>query len=125
MSLEVAIQENTAAIRELLAVIARGVPTGVAAVASQATVDTNGASSTQGLRSPPPAEAAAPAAAKPTAAESATYDDVKKAILKLSSAKGRDQVVSVLGQFGAAKGPDLKPEQYAAFVAKVNDALRG
>lgn len=138
--LEEVIKENTLAIRELIATIAKGVPTPAAQVAAvaaeapkgqkaKATVATNGASSTQVGASPAaPADATAqktaPAAA-PTAdgAASVTYEDVKAAILKLSQAKGREQVVAALTAFGVAKGPELKPEQFAGFIAKANELV--
>ena len=141
MSLEATIAENTAAIRELIAAIANGIPTTaaqVAAVADQApkkekgkaTVPANGASSTQEGTSPAaPAGAAAqdPAAGAVSspapAAASVTYDEVKAAILKLSQAKGREQVVAALTEFGVAKGPELKPEQFAGFIAKANELV--
>jgi hypothetical protein len=136
--LEEAIKENTAAIRELIAAIANGIPTTPAQVAAaaaeastkekpKATVGVNGASSTPGQTSPT-ADAAAqdPAAgAAPTApaAASVSYDEVKAAILKLSQAKGREQVVAALTEFGVAKGPELKPEQFAGFIAKANELV--
>jgi hypothetical protein len=90
---------------------------------AQATVATNGASSTpEKTSSPADAAAQEPAAevAPPStpAAESVSYEDVKKAIIKLSQSKGRDAVVALLGEFNVNAGPALKPEQYAAFVAK-------
>ena len=95
---------------------------------AQATVAPNGASSTPDKASPPPADAAAqePAAENaptPSAAASVSYEDVKKAIIKLSQAKGRDAVVATLAQFDAATGPALKPEQYAGFVAAADAAI--
>lgn len=95
----------------------------------KATVPSNGASSTQESPPHPPADAAAqgpaPAADSPSApgAVSVTYDDVKVAILKLSNVKGRDAVLALLKPFGAAKGPELKPEQFAEFVAQANAAI--
>lgn len=58
-----------------------------------------------------------PAPAQETAAAAKTYDDVKAAIGALSAAKGRDACIAVLQRFGAARAPDLKPEQYGPFVA--------
>jgi hypothetical protein len=89
---------------------------------AKATVATNGASSTPEPTSVP-AEAAAqqpaPEAARTAeGAASVSYEDVKKAIIKLSQGKGRDAVVALLGEFNAEAGPQLKPEQYAAFVTK-------
>ena len=143
MSLEATIAENTAAIRELIAAIANGIPTTAAQLAAvvaeapaavtvkkqaKATVATNGASSTPGASfsagatAQQPAAEAAAATTSPAAA-SVTYDQVKAAITRAANAKGRDAVLILLKEFGVAKGPDLKPEQYADFVAKANTLL--
>ena len=50
-------------------------------------------------------------------------DEQLEIFVKLSGLKGRDQVVAVLSQFDAAKGPDLKPEQFADFIAQANTAM--
>lgn len=138
MTLEAAIQENTGAIRALIAALAQGIPTPsepVAAVAAPKArkekppvrVSGTEAGNTPAMpETPVPAaapveETAVPAVASP--ASGATYDEVKRAIVKLSGQKGRDQVLAVLGQFGAAKGPDLKPEQFAEFIAQADAAM--
>ena len=51
-----------------------------------------------------------------TAAPAVDYPAVSKAITDSVKTKGRDAVVSTLNSFGAAKGTDLKAEQYAEFV---------
>lgn len=89
---------------------------------AQAAVAENAASSTPAPLSPSPVEAAAPetapAAADPvTGAASVTYQDAANAITKLSRVKGREAAVAVLAQFGAAKLPEVKPEQFADLVA--------
>lgn len=56
-------------------------------------------------------------------AEEVTYDAVKALILKVSGAKGRDAAAAVLTELGVAKGPDLKPEQYAEAVDKLQAVL--
>lgn len=87
---------------------------------AQATVANNGASSTpENTSASADAAAQEPAAEDPatSAAASVSYEDVKKAIIKLSQAKGRDAVVATLAKFGANAGPQLKPEQYAEFIA--------
>jgi hypothetical protein len=137
--LEQAIADNTAAIRELIATIKASAPTTPARAAPvaktvtndvKATVtENNGASSTPGAPFHP-AEAAAqekPAMEEvPPAtpvAESVTYEQVKHAILKVASTKSREIAAGILAEFGAAKGPDLKPEQYAGIMARLNDVL--
>ncbi len=70
---------------------------------------------------------AAPVAAQQpasTAAE-ATYQDAAAAITKLSRTKGRDAAVAVLQSFGAAKLPDVKPEQFSAVIAAAEAAMKG
>jgi hypothetical protein len=84
---------------------------------------------------PPTAQAspAAPAAAPatqppaPSAPAGPTFDDVKAAIA-ITAATDRPRAVATLAKFGAKAGKDLKPEQYAAFVAELtadNDDLAG
>ena len=46
------------------------------------------------------------------------------AVTKLARTKGRDAAVAVLNEFGAAKLPDVKPEQFAAIIAACEKALR-
>lgn len=56
------------------------------------------------------------------AAEAIPYATVSKTITDGVKTKGRTAVVETLTSFGAAKGDQLKVEQYAAFIAAV-DAL--
>ncbi len=53
------------------------------------------------------------------------YSEVKRCILGISSKLGRDVATKLLGEFGVEKGPDLKPADYAAFVAKAEPMLEG
>ena len=55
-----------------------------------------------------------------TEAEPITYDQVKEAILAISS-KSRDKAVALLARFGAKSGKDLTEAQFGNFHA---DALR-
>jgi hypothetical protein len=136
--LEQAIADNTAAIRELIATIKASAPTTSARppVAKKATsnvkatvTENNGASSTPGAPFHP-AEAAAQekpameeAPPATSVAESVTYEQVKHAILKVASTKSREIAAGILAEFGATKGPDLKPEQYAGIMARLNAVL--
>ena len=76
--------------------------------------------------SPAPAEPKADAAEKATPkADAPTYE--KSGLPeKIKAAVGKDKagVVALLKEFGVAKGPELKPEQFAAFGEKI-DALLG
>jgi FtsZ-interacting cell division protein ZipA len=141
MSLEATIAENTAAIRELIAAISKGIPTTAAQVA--AVVDeapaaekktstkkstkpsmfdeqTEAPKSEQAAATPEPKADAAPAAAE---AKAVTYADAAAAITKLSREKSRDAALAVLGKFGAAKLPEVKPEDFAAVIDAANEAL--
>ena len=77
----------------------------------------------------PAAPAPAPAAdTKPSADTAPTAVPYEKTGLpeKIAACvkKDRDGVVALLAEFGAKKGSELKPEQYAAFGEKI-DALLG
>lgn len=70
------------------------------------------------ISAPAPPPATAPAASASSASPSAdpvTYAAVAAAITAAVK-QDRQWVVGVLADFGATKGPDLKPEQYAAFL---------
>lgn len=58
-----------------------------------------------------------------TDAKPLTYEDVKPLILDLTKAKGREVAAGALAKFGAAKGPELKPDDFAAFVAHAKSLL--
>lgn len=60
---------------------------------------------------------------KPAAKAEATYDDAKKAILDLSSDKGREAAVAVLAKFGAGKLPEVDESKYAEVVAEAQAAM--
>lgn len=77
----------------------------------------------------PASSTAASAEAQPQAstaadAPTASYQDAATAITKLSRTKGRDVAVALLGKFGAAKLPDVKPEQFAAVIAACDEAMQ-
>lgn len=130
MSLEIAIQENTKAIRELIAAISNGIPTTaaqVAAVVQEAQVEEKPAKTEKKAKAEkaetPKAETAATPEPKADAAPAAddapevTYQDAAAAITQLSKVKGRDAAVALLKKFGASKLPEVKPEDFAAIVA--------
>jgi hypothetical protein len=124
MSLETALADNTAALRELHALLAR---------LNAAPAELPDAPKPQARSAAPtapssPTAEVAPAAAPETSepAAPATYDDVKRAIIEVSKAKGRDAAVALLAEFGAAKGPDLQPtpDKFAPFVARAAELLK-
>ena len=81
------------------------------------------------------APAASPASAEPKAdaaekatpkADAPTYE--KSGLPeKIKAAVGKDKagVVALLKEFGVSKGPELKPEQFAAFGEKIDALLAG
>jgi hypothetical protein len=144
LSLENALAENTAALAKLSALMAsmfardQGLP--LAALPATASPEPAPAAQAPGkpsaattARSKPTAEAAPsqpalsaaapapspeatpPAAAAPSAPAPVTYEQVAKAITEAVKTR-RDAVVAALKQFGAARGVELKPEQFADFL---------
>jgi len=105
MSLEDAIKSNTAAIEKLTA--AMGGHLGKVGLQSAVT--------------PPIARQAQKAAQQ--GAGSVGYDDVKKVALEVLK-KGKPALEAVWKTLGVAKGPELKPEQYAAALAALKAALK-
>lgn len=131
MTLEAAIQENTAVLRELIAAINAQAAGGAALKTATITNKTvEGVKAPTASPAPSPAETtkdpAAPAPAAPNAdgadAEEVTYQDAAKAVTNLAKAKGRPAAEEVLKQFGANKLPDVKPEDFAAVVKACNEA---
>ena len=105
MSLETTIAENTAAIRELIALLSIKSDTKV----SHITEETK-----------PAAAAKKPATTnEKTSADEAvsvTYQDAAKAIQDLAKTKGRDAAIAVLATFNAIKLPEVKESDFAAVV---------
>lgn len=152
MSLEAAIQDNTQAIRELIAAIAKGAisaPQAAAAAAvvtekAQATAGAGKKSETAATASSQPGakqavqgkKADAPATAGEQAPQIA-YDDVRKAVQELAKAKGREIVESLLQRHGAYKLDEdgnqtaqvfagaLKPEQYQQVLTDIASIQAG
>jgi len=137
MSLEQALADNTAAIRELIAVMRPAAPV-TAPVMTYHVESTKDDVSTivariDGLpvlvkpdeEAAPevpyvmpalqPREAVVEAPAAPAAIE---YAQVAQAIIDTFKVD-RAKVVATLGKFGAKKGPELKKEDYAAFLAEL------
>lgn len=141
MSLEATIQENTNAIRELIAAIGNGLhatPAQVAAVVAEAPITKSEKVAVKKLAETTKAAATASADTATTAAatdvqetkveasevkaEAATYDQAAKAVTELAKNKGREAAIAVLSQFGAAKLPDVKAEDFAAVIAAAEKA---
>lgn len=128
MSLEATIAENTAAIRDLIAALAKA-PAGYVEVPDLAPAP---APKTEKPKAEPaPAAAEKPKAepktepkpeAKPAGVE---YAEVQTAILALNKAKGRDVVLEVLGRFGATKGPELDQADWSMAIDALKAAANG
>lgn len=115
MSLEIALAENTATMKQLIELLKGGIP---AAEEPKKTRKPRG-------EAPPEPEApaaAAPAAPEPPAAPAVEYKAVADAITRLV-AKDRAAAVEILAGFGVKRGPDLKPEQWADALAQLKTAL--
>ena len=134
MSLEATIQENTNAIRELIAALAHGVPTTAAQVAAVVaeipTLVTEAkpekpAKKTQVAATQESSTPTAPDSSESSSSETEeppSYQETAAAITKLSRTKGRDAAVSLLGKFGAVNLKEVKPEQFASVIAAANEA---
>lgn len=126
MSLEQALADNTAAIRELIAAMRPAAPATVTAVVQAVTAP---AADTSSIILIEPEEKAAPEvpytmpALQPRevvveAPAAIEYAQVAQAIID-SFKVDRTKVIAALGKFGAKKGPELKPADYAAFLAEL------
>lgn len=125
MSLELAIQENTNALRDLLAALKSGVPTTAAVAhevkeAKKSAPAEKTASSESGATQQTATETDAPAAVL-------DYEAIKKPFLALVNKKGRDAAAALLNQFGvdAGKGgklSDIPADKYADVLAAIEVA---
>ncbi|BCB27034.1 hypothetical protein SKTS_19200 [Sulfurimicrobium lacus] len=135
MSLETVIQENTNALRDLIAAIANGIPTTsaqVAAVATQAAEKVEAKAEKKSAQAEKPASSesgATPQTATETAAPAVVldYEAIKKPFLSLVNKKGRDAAAALLNQFGvdAGKGgklSDIPADKYADVLAAIETA---
>lgn len=122
MSLEQAITDHAVALRELAAAI-RATVGGAhdTATAAAAQVINDAKKGDTGKTQP----AAVAKTDKAAGASAPTYEDVKAKVLALSKDKGREPTVQLLQRHGVEKAPDLKPEQFAAFIADVDAIMAG
>ena len=117
MSLEIAIAENTAALREVAALLLKLGAMPGPGVSTPADVPPKAAKAP----TPAPVPAEPPPAEEPPA--ELTYAHVTRALTSLMKGKGHAAVVALLREFKAEKGPDIKPEQYAAVCLRVTEML--
>jgi predicted membrane-bound mannosyltransferase len=127
--LETRIEELTAAVRELTAVLAAH-PVAAHPVAANPVVVKEPKGKKPQVKEDPIAEqtsapdsqsASTPTTdtSQPSESESApvTYDDVKKATNALSAAKGRDVTIDALSRFGVKRATELDEGQWADYIA--------
>lgn len=125
MSLETVIAENTAALKELIATLKAGAQTDATPPKAA------GKKPAQQPASAPPAPtapaASAPAASPPAAAAAPKIPvkDVADALIALVNAVSRDAGVALLAKYGATKVPELKADNYAAFIADAKAQMPG
>lgn len=124
MSLETALAENTAAMKELIAVWGKlnAQAKAVDKMPAESTVVAAGkpveAKVEKAVADKPKAEA--PKVEKPkaeAAAPVADYAPVGAAITAFAAANGREPTLAKLASFGVKSGKELKPEQYADVLA--------
>ena len=129
MSLEQAIQENTAAIKALIAALGTGATSQAAAPAETATVEepkaeepTKEKKQSAPAATPESKEDTAPAADEPAPV---SYDDCAQSVTKLAKSKGRPAAVALLGQFDLKTLQDAKdkPELLAQVKAAADAEL--
>lgn len=71
-----------------------------------------------------PAKRAPKPAAEAPADDAPSFDDVKKAVLKVAS-RSREQCVDLLARYGAKRVTDLKVAQYGDILDVANRLLKG
>lgn len=122
MSLESAIQANTKAVHQLIALLTlqRVSETGTPPPAPETPQEDP---EEKTIPAPPGMKIIIEKDPVATEQGAIPYSDVKTLILRLSTEKGRDAVMSVLQEFGVVTGLKLKPEEYAIAIARLKVAL--
>ena len=132
MSLETAILENTTALRELIRLLTpvAASTTAITMTAAEyvAQIDAAEVETKKTAAIPVAAETeaatAAPATESPSDVIAIDYTkDVKPLLLKVSTSKGRDALVTLLAKFGVAKGDQLPADALGNVLAEVNELL--
>ena len=132
MSLEQALAENTAAVRELIAALKNSPlpvsfaePVKVAAAPveekpkAEAKKPVEKAVVTEPAATPTTAEVSAAPESKASESEPApSLEEVTVAFKALVGTKGRDAAIELLAEFGAARLGELPADKYAAFMKK-------
>lgn len=128
MSLETALQQNTEALHQLIALLSDPAALKIASAPvaeKKEKKPANGAAQTVADESKTTTAAATSGETKTETASAVDYETVKAAIIKLSQVKGRETVVDVLSRFGVQKAPDLLPAQYADALEKITSVIAG
>lgn len=143
MSLEEAIKENTAAVTRLIAVweeiteqAARVDATKPMTAGGKPLADAKKSESTSTSAKPeigaasdpksvPAAEKLGSHTEQTAGAGTLTLDDVAARVKRLVGEKSRDDAVALLTEFAVKKASELKPEQYAAFIDRAEELLKG
>ena len=142
MSLELALEKNTAAIEKLIAILANPQVVVAATEEAEAPAEAPKAKRARKEAKPeapagePAAEQPAPspetgasdasetaAAAAPTEAKQITYTEASAAVVKLANTRGRKAAVYVLASFGAKTLGDVKASRYADVIAECEAVL--
>jgi len=126
MSLEAEIKNLRTSIDKLVEVLsslpaqpAPAVPSSPQVAAAASSPPSPQAAATAAAPAPSTQQAAEPANAQPD-----YQKDIKPRVLKLGE-QNMDALLELFKEFGVSKAPELKPEQYAAFVEKIDVILAG
>lgn len=123
MTIEKLIQENTAALVEMTAALQEFHQKLATLSSTDAPAKTETKVSEEKKKTTPKSEPKEEKKAE--AEEGIPYDVVKNKTLELVKAKGRDEVIKLVKTFGKdnASAKDLKPEDYGAYVSKIDELL--
>lgn len=85
------------------------------------------AASAAASRAPTPPTAAEAAAAAPAPkvepSGQPSYDEVKKVLIRMTGARGREAVVDLLSRYGVTSAKDLQPDVYAGIIDEANEQM--
>jgi predicted RNA-binding Zn ribbon-like protein len=133
MSLEQAIEKNTAAVAELTAALLQHIANNPGKASTTPAVDTLKAEekpkAEKTVKAPKEEKKVEPPKEETKPAELSLDTDIKPLAVKLAADKGRDALVALLQRLGVAgdapKTSGLKPTQYGDFIELANKTLAG
>jgi|GEM_PF-6048328 hypothetical protein len=122
MSLEQALAENTAALRELIATLkpcnAASTATAEVVQATAPKPETKAAPASEPTQTASASSASSSTESTQAAATGVEYVQIQKLVPQIAKTpEGTEKVVALFGRYGVKRGPELKPEQYDAFYA--------